>query len=90
MEKLIVEKEKHELFKNVNVNQIPRKVNKLQKDKYKTGGNEAVRIQIDTNNSLQRSNRRSAEIIEQGNSVLTSLARQSETMKVQIHNILSY
>lgn len=55
----------------------------LKKDKSKGHtNNEAVKIQIDTNNSLQRSNYAAAAVIDQGNGVLQSLSSQSETMKV--------
>jgi len=68
MEKIRTEKEHFELF------------NGAQK-KTMDSENEAIKIQIDTRDSLQRSAHRSSEAVELGNTVLGSLARQDDMMK---------
>ena len=45
--------------------------------------NEAIQIQIDTRDSLQKSAHRSSEAVELGNNVLGSFARQNDMMKVK-------
>jgi len=68
MEKIRTEKEHFELFHGAQ-------------KKTMDSENEAIKIQIDTRDSLQRSAHRSSEAVELGNTVLGSLARQDDMMK---------
>jgi len=68
MEKIKTEKDQFELFNGANKSKSD-----LESD--------AVKIQIETRDSLQKSNQRAAEAIELGNNTLTSLARQDEMLK---------
>lgn len=68
MEKIKTEKDQYELFSGAK---------KTKPD----SESDAVKIQIETRDSLQKSNQRAAEAIEMGHNVLSSLARQDEMLK---------